>query len=381
MSANTTGQGSCLDALLPCVLIAALCRCSAPIAKADPAPDVPKVRVQAALVEERAVKRSVRLTGTLVADRESTLAADVAGKVVATLFQLGDTVQQGQALIRLDSRAAQLSNQAVGAELARLHAEDEGASRDCERAAQLFQSGAISRAEHEQSGTRCLAATHSVQAAEARLGLSNKALSDAVLRAPFSGVISERSVSAGEYVNVGRKIATLVDARILRLRVAVPESFSLEVAKGSRLEFSIEGRKERVFFATVERLSPTVDAISRDLVVEALVEQHDAALKPGMFATCNLVIGERKLPVVPSRALTGSTASRRVFVIRERRLEERVVRAEEDRDGQAQILHGLAAGEMIVLEPGPELHDGLRVQEPLLAATRTDEARAIHALP
>lgn len=306
--------------------------------------------------------RTLTLTGTLLANRHSELAADGSGKVLATFIERGDFVKAGAPIARLDARAAQLSRAEALAQAKTAQVQAANARLDCERAETLFGQQAISRAEHDRIKTSCSAASFSTDAAEARQGLANKAVSDALIRAPFAGMVAERSIELGEYVVPGKVVATVVELSPLRLELTVPEASVSAIQPDQVVEFTVASHPGERFAGKLRYVAPVVRRRSRDLVVEAIVDNPNSRLRPGMFATCRLPVGETTLPVVPAAALGGTTTSPRVFVVHDRRIEERVVQLGERLGDAIAIRKGVFDGEQVVLSPTPAVKDGVAVQ-------------------
>jgi membrane fusion protein (multidrug efflux system) len=344
-------------------LASLLAGCSTPEASASPSREPAPLHVDAVVAAAQSVPRSLSLTGTLAANQQAEVAADASGKVVATYVERGDRVELGAPLARLDARAAALSQREAGASAAALLAQSENAKRECARAEQLFAAKVISRAEYDASSTSCTSSTFSVEAARAREGMASKSLNDALVRAPFSGIVGERLVSVGDYVTPGRTLLTLVDSSTLRLQIAVPETATAHVASGRPVSFAVAAYPTRTFSGRIARLSPSLRAATRDQIVEVSVNNADGTLRPGMFATVRLAIGEDKLPVVPATAVIGQPPSERVYVVsREWRIEERVVASGERVSGGIAIENGLAAGETVVAVPPQGIRDGVSVK-------------------
>jgi len=356
---RAAGQALALTSLLLGLL--GLSACSRP-ASAQVAEEAAPVAVETAVAKLEALPETLHLPGTLQAYQSAEVAADQPGRVVATFIERGDAVTASQSLVRLDSRAARLTNLESRARAAALAAEDENAALECQRAQQLFAASAIPRSEFDRMSASCAAARHSVDAARARQKLSEQAVGDSIVRAPFAGRIAERRVTIGEYVVPGAKIATVVDVSKLRLELEVPESATGRIAQGLPVVFSVAAFPGRRFTGKIVYIGPVVETSGRDQVVEALVENPDEELRPGMFASSELGVGTRELPVVPERALFGREGARRVFVVQGGRVEERVVLAGDAKSGAVPIVTGIEPGDRVVLSPPSTLRDGARVK-------------------
>ncbi|MGC4091262.1 MAG: efflux RND transporter periplasmic adaptor subunit [Polyangiaceae bacterium] len=335
-------------------------------AKANAAEKAPTpsegLSVTTADVVEKVVPTTVTVTGTLLANRESDVAADASGRVVFTAVERGEFVPAGAVLARLDARGAALSRSAAVAEVAAQHAQSDNAKAECERADKLFAASAITKAELDCAHAGCEALGSSSLAAVARQQMAEKFIGDAVIRAPFAGMIVDRAVDLGEYVSPGRRIATLVEVNPLRLELVLPESSASGVKAGSHVDFRVRSFDKQTFSANVKYVGPVLRRQTHDLVVEALVDNADGKLRPGMFAEAELSVSEQKLPVAPKGALVGQAPSARAFVVKGGVAEERVVLVGAEQGETVTILDGVRPGERVVVNPSEELRDGVRVK-------------------
>jgi membrane fusion protein (multidrug efflux system) len=318
--------------------------------------------VTTADVALRTIPKTLPLTGTLLGNRDSELAADSAGKVVATFVERGDVVRAGSVIARLDSRSAALGRSEAAAQAEAARAQRDNADVECARAEKLFAQQVISRAEYDRTRTSCQTAVHSANAARARQLIAEKAIGDSSVRAPFAGLVAERYVELGEYVTPGKVVATIVEMSPLRLEIAVPEAVAGSVQTDQDVDFSVAAHDSRTFSGKIRYVAPIVRRSSRDVVVEALVDNAESALRPGMFATCLLPIGKQTVTVVPKSAVTGSSSSPRVYVVKEGRIEERVIQLGDAHETSIAVLKGVAPGERVVSAPNAAVQDGVRVK-------------------
>jgi membrane fusion protein (multidrug efflux system) len=154
----------------------------------------------------------------------------------------------------------------------------------------------------------------------------------------------------------------VVSIQPLRLELTVPESLIVRVREGLTVDFHVAAFPDRVFSGKIRFIGPSIEMASRALVVEAIVPNEGAELRPGMFATADVVLGARPMPVVPKTAVRTDEATSRVFVDHGNHVEERIVelgRAEED---VVAIAQGLRTGERVVSSIQPGLRDGAPVE-------------------
>src|SRR5262249_26960789 len=161
----------------------------------------------------------------------------------------------------------------------------ERARRDCQRAKELLAERAINQAEFDRMTAECQATAAQAQAALARENLAAKAVGDAIIRAPFAGFVDQRMVDVGEDRRGGNPVASVVEIQTLRLALTVPEAYVGKIAKGQKVEFDVAAYPDAPpFQATVKYLAAAMRTQSRDLVVEAVVDNASGKLRPGMFA-------------------------------------------------------------------------------------------------
>jgi membrane fusion protein, multidrug efflux system len=303
------------------------------------------------------------LTGSLVSNQQSDLAADATGKVIATKVDRGSLVHQGDVLIQLDVRQASISarEQTALADVAK--AQSQLAAQECDRSKRLLAAGSISQAEFDRTSSSCRVGEMTQAAADARQAQAARTLSDSTIRAPFSGLIAERMVSVGEYVLPQTKVATLLEIDPVRVQLTVPESAVALVKLGQKVDFSVASYENQVFTGTIKFLTPELRGNSRDLVVEASAENKDGRLRPGMFVTARLDLGDSPTPVVSKDSLRADGAVTRAYVVtKEKVIEERIVQTGETRGDKIAIADGIKEGDLVVLHPAETLSDGQRVE-------------------
>lgn len=359
-----------LAMLVPCALGAAACKRSAadvadapPAAASVPAPEALKASdLKTEAVSALDVPRTLRLTGTLRGDREADLAANASGRVLQVAIERGAQVKPGQLLARLDVRAATLSASEARAQADSARAQEEQARDECGRYEKLKQRGAISDLEYQQRVTQCRTLPLTAQAASARAELAAQNVGDGMIRAPFAGLIAERFIEVGQFVRQDSKVATIVSVDPIRLELAVPEAEVAKVSQGAIVTFGVSGYPGRRFSGTIRYVSGVVRASTRDLVVEAVCENHDRLLMPGMFADVELNVGSQQLPSVPRAALVTRDEQSRLFVVADARVEERVVALGPAVGDRVSVLKGVGLEEQVVVSDPSRLSNGQGVQ-------------------
>lgn len=325
--------------------------------------DAPPLAVKLVAAREVKTPRVVTLSGSLIGAEEADVAAGAAGKVIATYVERGSTVKKGALLAKLDARAASATAAQAAAELEVQKTQAAQAESDCERNQRLFEKGAVSKADYDKTRTQCASSKWTVSSAEARKSLTAEALRDTEIRAPFSGMVVERAVSAGEYVRPESRVVTLVDTDTLRVEITVPETDISLVKQGMLVDFRTAGEgSDRVYHGKIRYVGPSVRKQSRDAVVEAVFANDAHDLRPGMFVAARLAVGEQPFPAVPAGAVRADGNLRHVFVAVGGRLEDRLVQTGPPVGNDVPIVAGVKPGEQVVAELTPDVHDGARVR-------------------
>ncbi len=353
-------------------------------------------------VEERVVHRPVEAVGSLYALEESTISAEVEGRVEQVLADVGDTVRQGQVLVVLspveleyELQRQQAAVQQVRARLGlrpgdplprnpqevafvqRAAAEFFEAQQNYHRAQQLFRDQLISQQQLDEAATRFKAAQAAhelalqeveqlkaqLKSSEAALALAEKKLADASIRAPFPGAVKERRVALGEFVRVQTPVAVIVRTDRLRARLDVPEKWASVVTVGVPVELRLEAYPGEVFTGRVVRINPTVTAETRTFEVEALIPNPDGRLKPGFFvqATLSSQLEERVL-TIPESAAYYRYGLYKVYRVNGDRVEERDIQVGGRFAGRVEVVQGLAAGDQVAEAVSGVLQHGAAIR-------------------
>jgi len=345
------------------LLLAALAAgCSRNNAGPPSAPPPPAISVTSVAAAPRPMPRSLAITGSLVANQHSDVAANASGRVTKTLVERGDFVKEGSPLAQLDIRSAVLGEAEARANLKNARTLVEQANAECARNEALFKKGAISREEWERGNAQCGTSLGAAEAATARADMAGKTLADATVRAPFAGMVGERYVSVGEYVQPFTKVVALVELDPLRLQLTVSEADVGRVQQDQTVDFEVESFPGEHFTGIIKYLDPTVRSATRDMVVEATVANLQHRLKPGMFAIAHLQLPDEPLVSVPKTAIRQDPAATRLFAVAHDMIEERIIQTGPEKDGYVAILDGIKEGERVVVNPGEEVKDGVPVK-------------------
>jgi RND family efflux transporter MFP subunit len=193
--------------------------------------------------------------------------------------------------------------------------------------------------------------------------MARKALADAVVRAPFDGIVDERLVSVGDYVIRGTKVASVMRTTPLRVELTVPGQYLSSIAAGRSVSLEVDAYPDKTFTGQVRYVSPAVRVDSRALVIEAVVPNESGELKPGLFATARIEQANRTPAVlVPASAIRTDAGVARVFLVsKEGTAEERIVTTGQTVDGQIELTSGIKAGDTVATSNVDRIADGVRI--------------------
>jgi membrane fusion protein (multidrug efflux system) len=232
--------------------------------------------------------------------------------------------------------------------------------RDFQRIKELKERGVASQSQLDQAETQLKLARSRRSAAEAELGMQERALADALVKAPFAGLIADRLVSRGEYVTPGQKLFELVSLDPIEVEFRLTEIDSSRVKIGNDVDVRVTPFPDERFKATVTIVSPTIDSRTRTLRVKAQLANPDGRLRPGLFARVDLGIARRNgVPMIPEEAVLQRADGAVVFrVVAENRVERRLIELGTHHDGMLEVVKGIVPGDLVVLRGQTGLVDG-----------------------
>jgi len=302
--------------------------------------------------------------GVVEAVRQTVLAAQVSGAVVALDVRVGDAIRAGQMLARIDARAADQNTAASDAQVRAARASLDMATKDLERQQQLVQQGFISQGALERAEAQFKSTQAQVAAQLAEAGATRTQAGFFAVKAPYAGIVSEVQVALGDMAMPGRPLVTLYDPTSLRVAVWVPQSAAAGLHKDAAVRIQLPGLPADRDWVTPSRMDvlPTVDPGTHSVQVRLQLPPpapgtagaRATGLAPGLFARVWLpgpVNGPQRL-IVPARAVVRHAEMTGLFVVgADGRPVLRQVRLGSMQGDSVEILSGISAGERIALDP------------------------------
>ena len=337
----------------------------APIACAEaPVEEVELAKpVVVRLVESVSFEEGIEATGELVAKDHATIASEVPGRITELAVEEGQRVEEGDLLVAIDPEKRQLELRNSSAMLTETRASLAESKRDLKRMQKLRDQQIGSEQALDKAVTSLALARSRLEAAEAQVGVSARALKDAEVRAPFAGLVSERAVSRGEYVQVGQSLLDVVALDPIEVEFSVAERDSARVAEGMHVEVHVAPYPEETFLGAVSAISPTIDTRTRTLRVKARIANQDGRLRPGLFARAGLGVARREgVLMVPEEAVQLRADGEIVYVAtKDDRVKRVQVTTGVRRDHKIEITSGLQIDQEVVVRGHAALAEGTLV--------------------
>jgi RND family efflux transporter MFP subunit len=319
------------------------------------------------------------ISGTLIAEKEARIRAEVAGAVLQTFVDQGQRVTAGMTLGRIDDgvlRDAAISARS-GVTQARVAAEQ--SERELQRSRTLVAAGAIAQRDVEGAERANLAAQAQLADARSRVASAEKNLRNATIRAPFAGVVAEKSVNPGDIVAPGAALFTIIDPRSLRLEASVPTSALGDVHVGAPVSFSVNGFSDRKLEGRVIRVNPSVDPQTKQVRLLASVPNDGGQLVAGLFVEGRVDAQKRVGVLVPEQAVDQTAVTPYVMRLKGGKVERVDVQlgVRDQASETFEVRSGLAAGDTVLLGAARGISTGTQVVVSAPGDAKTAGAAAV----
>ena len=284
------------------------------------------------VVVSQRLKEDIVSSGSLLAAEQVDIYPEMSARITQLNIREGQPVTEGALLVKLFDAD-------LRAQLQKLQAQADNARRTEDRNKQLLARGGISQQEYD-------IVTTNLRSSLADIDLVRANLQRTEIRAPFSGVIGLRNVSAGAVVSPSTLIARLQQTTSLKLDFSIPEKYGQSVRNGSPISFSVDGSREPSQ-GVVYAIEPGVDEQTRNLRIRARINNTTAKFRPGTFARVTLTIQNEQSLVVPTQAVIPQTRTNQVILVKNGKAVFKDVKTGLRTAGSIQILSGVQAGDTV----------------------------------
>jgi RND family efflux transporter MFP subunit len=302
------------------------------------------VSVSVSTVKRMAADRNISLIGTLATDKELNIAAEMQGKITSLNCEAGQSKTKGSVIATIDDKLKQLAVQTAKVSADKL-------KKDLTRKENLFKGGTATEQELDDART-------SYENAKIQLEDAEKQLSYTKVTAPINGVITQKLVSEGTYLNVGTSIAYIVDISKLKVKLNVSETNVYFLKIGEKTVITAEAYQGVNFEGRISFVSPKGDETHNYPVEIEIVNSAKHPLKAGTFVNVNIKIsGSGSGLFIPREALQGSIKDAMVYVAENGKAKLKKIVVGMQNNDELEVLSGLSEGESVITNGQVNLTD------------------------
>jgi membrane fusion protein (multidrug efflux system) len=317
--------------------------------KKEPAQDfVVRIPVKVAPVKEQLEEINLIKTGSLAPFKDTKVLATTGGTIQQLKFNLGDYVQQGQIIAVMDTRLMQLDLQKSETNAAKL-------KRDLDTYTELLQGQAATQEKVNEIRQNYLDAVNQVNQ-------NKKQISDAAIKAPISGIISEKKMESGVFANAGAELATIVNLSEAKVQLYLTENEVYQVKQGQQVKITTDVYPGQVFNGKISFISPQADE-THNYSIEIMADNKESSLlRSGTFVYADFSRKTKQnILLIPREALTESVKDASVYVVENNKVHLTPIKTGIEMSGMIQVIGGLKTDEVVVTSGQINLKDGAQV--------------------
>lgn len=310
-----------------------------------------KIPVKVFTVKKEAINIDFSVNGKLAANQDLVVVSEVNGKIISLSAKEGDRVTKGQVLARVESVYSGLDEQRANDALAKLKS-------DQARLTAALKSGGVTQSQVDEINL-------AVKNAENQLNQARKRVSDAVIKAPISGIINSRMVEVGSFVGAGSQLFNVVDISSLKLKVAANERQVIQLGVGYKVNIKIPVFQDENFTGKISFIAPKADnSLNYPIEIQLDNSGEKGKLKAGMYASATFEFGEQQpIIAIPRSCFVGGVNSGQIYVVEK----SGIATAKKVEPGtvfgdQVEILAGLNEGDIVITTGQINLIDGSEIE-------------------
>ncbi|RJG51507.1 efflux RND transporter periplasmic adaptor subunit [Motilimonas pumila] len=323
--------------------------------------ELPALPVEVTQINPQSWTPQIPAIGFIEPYQGVTVATQVSGIVDKIHFASGDTIEQGQLLLELETKVEKANLAAAEAKLPAI-------SNTLKRTRSLYQQGSVSKGALDEAESNFSSLKAEILALKATIERRE-------IRAPFDGVIGIRQVNLGQYLQSGDEIARLENLDRMLIRFIVPQKELAKLTIGATIDITTDAYPERAFEGAISAIEPTVDIDSGVIQLQAEIPNADQLLRSGMYAELNVRQPELvNQVVIPLRAISFSLYGESVYVVEtlpaegdeddetQYQVRQKTIKVAERRGDYALVASGVTAGETLVTAGQVRLQNGAKVK-------------------
>jgi membrane fusion protein (multidrug efflux system) len=308
------------------------------------------------------VEPVLEAVGSFFPEDEVTVGAEEAGVIKRLHVDEGYQVKKGELLLEIDDEEFRMEVEESEAMLKEARTRLEHSQSTRKRMGRLFEEGVIGQQEFADASNQASLNQAVVENIRARMRRVKKSLRETKVVAPMDGVVSERMVSAGEYVKVGADLVKIVDSNPLKLTFTLPEKNTGDIKAGQKVKVTSRVYPNEKFEGEIYFINPKVDSDTRTIEVKAWVDNSDYRLRPGYFVNVRVLLGERRSLVLPESAVVVREGKIVVMAVVEGKIVFKKVTPGIRYNGKVEILDGISQEDDIVISGRSEIYEGTSVE-------------------
>ena len=297
------------------------------------------------VVEIVSLEESETVPASIVARDNTTVSSRLVAQVNSITVRAGDRVRRGELLVSLDDQDLRAQNSQARAQASSLEALLKDSQQSLSRITELNKQGLASASELDRAKASHSNLTAQLQAAKQKISETETQLGYAQIKAPFDGVVIDRTAEPGDTVLPGKSLITLFDPTSLVVEVNVRESLAVKLNLGDSLDVTVSALNKSLTAEIIE-IVPAANAYSRAFTIKASIPISQE-LKPGMFARVKVMTGQRAAIMVPETFVSEYGQLSMVNVLNDGKLQKRFVRLGQVDNGLVEVVSGLDAKEVV----------------------------------
>ena len=303
-------------------------------------------------VQYREVEQTYSVEGLVEATRQSTVSAQISGRIKEINFDVGGRVNKGQVILRIDEREAAQALAGSNAQVMQAQVTLQNSKATYERSRQLFEQKFISQSALDKAQADYQVARAQAAASEANAGQASLTRGYSDVIAPYGGVVAARLVEVGEMVTPGKPMMIGFDPAEMRVIVNVPQYKLQDIGMQPKVMVELPSLNRWVKAASIS-VQPLADARTHSTQVRVYLPNNEIGVYPGMFVRAHFVVGKANKLVIPGNAVLHRSEVVAVYVVDDKNaVKLRQIRlGDATADGSIEVLSGLNPGENVALDP------------------------------
>ena len=290
------------------------------------------------------------------------IAAEVSGRVISVIADIGDVVEKGQVLAQIDSEKYDLQLAQSKAEIARLSALLVNQELDLKRAEKLFKDNLVSEEMVDRTRAEFNALSEQINAANAQLRNSERLIEETEIKAPIKTKVAAKHIDIGDFVQNGMIVYELVDTKNLRVGLSFPEYQSLKLKKGLKVFLTTPTSIDENVETVIKEIKPNVNSNNRSIT--AIVDfDNPGSWVPGASTQARIILSTyQDALVLPQLAVVRRSVGDVVYLIQNDTAVEQQVDTGIEKDGLVHIKSGLKKGDIVALDGAGFLTNGTQIK-------------------